>query len=58
MDDVLREAVRLPDPDHRFGPQKPLIEYRFGELFEGESEGDGPPRPPEEPPPAQPGLSS
>jgi ATP-dependent Lon protease len=58
MDDVLREAVRLPDPDHMFGPQKPLIEYRFGELFEGESEGDGPPRPPEEPPPAQPGLSS
>jgi ATP-dependent Lon protease len=58
MDDVLREAVRLPDPDRLFGPRKHLIEYRYGELFEGEDGGTTPSRPPEEPPPAQPGLSS
>jgi ATP-dependent Lon protease len=58
MDEVLREALRLPDPDSLFGPKKPLVEYRFGELFEGDDTPAGkPPLPPGEPPPAQPGLS-
>ena len=58
MDDVLREALKLPDPDVLFGPRTPLIEYRYGELFEGEDVPKTPSHPPEEPPPAQPGLSS
>src|SRR6186713_568237 len=33
MDEVLREALKLPDPDSIFGTRKPLVEYRFGELF-------------------------
>ena len=59
MDEVLREALRLSDPDSLFGPRKALVEYRFGELFEGD---DTPPKnepskPPGDVPPAQPGLS-
>jgi ATP-dependent Lon protease len=64
MDEVLREALKLSDPDSLFGPRKPLVEYRFGELVEPD-EGDGKKPPPGagdpppagEPPPAQPGLS-
>jgi len=59
MDDVLREAMQFPDPDSLFGPRKPLVEFRFGELFEGET--PSPVKPPSgqgDPPPAQPGLSS
>jgi ATP-dependent Lon protease len=58
MDDVLREAVNFEHPDQLFGPRPALIEYRYGELIEGDAGGSGPPRPPSEPPPAQPGLSS
>jgi ATP-dependent Lon protease len=32
MDDVLREALKLPDPDSIFGPRKDMMEYRGGEL--------------------------
>jgi ATP-dependent Lon protease len=58
MDEVLREALMLPDAQVLFGVRTPLIEYRYGELFEGEESPKTPSRPPEEPPPAQPGLSS
>jgi ATP-dependent Lon protease len=58
MDDVLREALNFPDADHLFGARNPLIEYRYGELIEGEATAEVPPRSPGEPPPAQPGLSS
>ena len=33
MDDVLREALRLPDPDAIFGPRRSLMEYRNGEFI-------------------------
>jgi len=58
MDDVLREALNFPDADQHFGARPALIEYRYGELIEGEPEAGGPPRSPSETPPAQPGLSS
>jgi ATP-dependent Lon protease len=35
MDDVLREALRLPDPDKLFGPRRNVMEYRDGELYVG-----------------------
>jgi ATP-dependent Lon protease len=63
MDEVLRESLRLADQDSLFGPRKPLVEYRFGELFEGDeaepkpAPPSGDPPPAGEPPPAQPGLS-
>jgi len=58
MDDVLREAMNFENPDQLFGPRPALIEYRYGDLIEGEANGDAPPRPPSDTPPAQPGLSS
>jgi len=58
MDDVLREALNFPDADQLFGARPALIEYRYGELIEGEADAGSPSRPPGEPPPAQPGLSS
>jgi ATP-dependent Lon protease len=36
-DEVLREALVLPDPDKVFGPAKQLLEYRFGELIDPEA---------------------
>jgi ATP-dependent Lon protease len=63
MDEVLRESLKLADPDSLFGPRKPLVEYRFGELFESDDAEPkkpppaGDPPPAGEPPPAQPGLS-
>jgi ATP-dependent Lon protease len=52
MDDVLREALRLPDPTAMFGAPRGLMEYRDGELFIGgeraetANEGAGEPSPP------------
>jgi ATP-dependent Lon protease len=50
MDDVLREALSLDDPEELLGPRADLVEYRQGELYEpttkGESDPDPPPRPP------------
>jgi ATP-dependent Lon protease len=59
MDDVLREALRFPDPDTLFGPHKPLIEYRYGELIDPDETApkNEPGPPPGDAPPAQPGLS-
>jgi ATP-dependent Lon protease len=33
MDEVLREALCLPDPNQLFGPPRETMEYRDGELF-------------------------
>src|SRR5580658_281085 len=33
MDDVLREALCLAEPDALFGPARPTMEYRDGELY-------------------------
>ena len=52
MDDVLREALVVLDPDKLFGPRRLLLEYRQGELISDEA-----PRtsvPPEEPAPVPP----
>lgn len=58
VDDVLREALLVDDPDAMFGPPRTVIEFRKGELVvrEGRAEtddggdGGGPPAP------AEPGL--
>ncbi len=52
MDDVLREALVVLDPEKLFGPRRLLLEYRQGELISDEA-----PRtsvPPEEPAPVPP----
>jgi ATP-dependent Lon protease len=33
VDDVLREALIVSDPDKLFGPSHGVVEYRNGELF-------------------------
>ena len=53
MDDVLREALRLPDANALFGPARGVMEYRDGELYIGGERSDAsieggldvPPRP-------------
>ena len=47
LDDVLREALVLPDPDVVFGPPRTMIEFRDGELVvrEGVDLADGVRRP-------------
>ncbi|HLV65853.1 MAG TPA: endopeptidase La [Polyangiaceae bacterium] len=64
MDDVLREALCFEDAEALFGPRRLVLEYRNGELIEGEEpRGIRPSRPPAAPgeppgpPPEQPGLS-
>jgi len=48
VDDVLREALVVTDPDKLFGPTHGVVEYRNGELFsEG---GPGSPQPASERP--------
>ncbi len=37
MDDVLREALALTDPDKMFGPRRLFMEYRNGELVGSEA---------------------
>jgi hypothetical protein len=56
MDDVLREALKVPDAS-MFGPRQLVMEYRNGEFYEegGSDGGEGPL--PSGAPPAQPGLS-
>ncbi|MGF1465766.1 MAG: endopeptidase La [Sandaracinaceae bacterium] len=55
MDQVLREALALSDPDALFGRRARPMEYREGRLFEDEDQGggEGVPRPTVEPPGAQ-----
>ncbi len=36
MDDVLREALVLKDADKMLGPRRVFLEYRAGELYEGQ----------------------
>src|SRR5688572_6413689 len=55
MDDVLREALVLENPDQMFGRRPQLIEYRQGELFEPGAQADtGSDDPPPRPPPTEP----
>jgi ATP-dependent Lon protease len=55
MDDVLREALVLEDPQEMFGERKLVLEYRNGELFEGRTSDESlPPRRPDEGPGEQP----
>jgi ATP-dependent Lon protease len=58
VDDVLREALVLPDPDAMFGPAKNILEYRNGELVvRGEpTPGGAPPQPAGPAPAEQPGA--
>ena len=47
VDDVLREALVLDDPDAMFGPRGAVIEYRDGELWEPSKASEDPdPAPP------------
>jgi len=51
MDDVLREALVLEKPEEYFGARRLELEYRGGELWQGDhARGDG--SPPNLPPPA------
>src|SRR5690606_19642636 len=34
MDDVLREALAVDDPERMFGPRRLVMEYRGGEFYE------------------------
>ncbi len=43
MDEVLREALCLPDPDALFGPPRETMEYRDGELVARQTRGEVPP---------------
>ncbi|MBK6516229.1 MAG: endopeptidase La [Polyangiaceae bacterium] len=53
VDDVLREALVVDDPDVKFGPSHGTIEYRFGELI---GEGAHAPKPQTEQPAPAPVL--
>ncbi len=66
MDDVLREALVVADPDKLFGPRRLLLEYRQGELVSDEEPkaAQSPEEPSPVPPPAgapppgeQPGMA-
>ena len=46
MDDVLREALALTDPDKMFGPRRLFMEYRNGELVGSEAGSPAPAAPP------------
>jgi ATP-dependent Lon protease len=54
VDDVLREALVLPDAEAVFGPAKHTLEYRDGELWTPEPSAKGLPAPAGEPTPAAP----
>ncbi len=54
MDDVLREALVLEDADALFGPRGPVVEYRNGELWQGEADPVPVAAPPPEGPSEQP----
>ncbi|KYF72568.1 endopeptidase La [Sorangium cellulosum] len=54
VDDVLREALMLPDANAIFGPPKDVLEYRDGELVTQEAPAKVPPAPAGEPTPAAP----
>ncbi len=58
VDDVLREALLVDDPDAMFGPRGDVIEYRDGELYDPAGETKVPPLPPMAPgaPAEQPGA--
>jgi ATP-dependent Lon protease len=55
VDDVLREALVLPDPESIFGPAR-VLEYRGGELVQPGGSGGPPPIAPPAGPAEQPGA--
>jgi hypothetical protein len=59
MDDVLREALTLDDPNELFGERRLHMEYRNGEFHEGEASDSLPPPSPrkDEAPGEQPGMA-
>jgi ATP-dependent Lon protease len=65
MDDVLREALVIEDPDKMFGARRLFMEYRNGELVGDDDDKRTPPAepgrpvepPPGSPPPEQPGMA-
>ncbi len=60
MDDVLREALALTDPDRMFGARRLFMEYRNGELWAPEAGTPAPPpaaTPGSESPGEQPGMA-
>ena len=58
MDDVLREALAVDDPDRMFGPRRLVMEYRGGQYYEEQSEVSRPTSPPITPSPLQPGITT
>ena len=60
MDDVLREALVLEKPEEYFGARRLELEYRAGELWQGDharsGDGGAPPLPPPGVPAEQPGA--
>jgi len=48
MDDVLREALVVSEPDQMFGERRYIMEYRAGEFFHQELGGEEPTEAPEE----------
>jgi ATP-dependent Lon protease len=61
MDDVLREALVFENPEQLLGPRRLWLEYRNGELWQGDrpADIDGPgPLPPSEAPGDQPGAGT
>jgi ATP-dependent Lon protease len=59
MDDVLREALLLEEPEKMFGDRRLVMEYRNGELYTGEAEEQQrlPLTPPADGPSEQPGAA-
>jgi ATP-dependent Lon protease len=62
VDEVLREALVLDDPERVFGLPRTVIEFRQGELVVRQGEAEHPGAPPPRPPPSeqvieQPGVS-
>jgi ATP-dependent Lon protease len=61
MDDVLREALVFDNPEQLLGPRRLWLEYRSGELWQGDRPADldvPGPMPPSEAPGDQPGAGT
>ncbi|MCA9591657.1 MAG: endopeptidase La [Myxococcales bacterium] len=65
MDDVLREALAVSEPEKMFGPRRLMLEYVGGQLVQGDDADDDreppstppTPAPPGSPPGEQPGMA-
>lgn len=61
MDDVLREALAVSEPEKMFGPRRLMLEYVGGQLVQGDDADDDrepPSTPPTPAPPGSPRASS